>query len=134
MKVRRHMEAEYGCRKVRASEELKYNWLRRLSPMLRTELYNCLNASMLRRHPFFRELSRSAMQALCEMAESALFNTGAVVCRRGQLADSMFFVVTGELDIDTENLTAKLGLSQNDENEVDIVSFLVLPPFDVEDH
>ena len=45
-------------------EELKYNWLRRLSPVIRTQLYACLNASMLRRHPFFRKLSRAALRLL----------------------------------------------------------------------
>lgn len=65
---------------------------------------------------------------MCEQAESALFQAGTLVCRRGQVADSMFFIVTGELDVDAEMLAETFGLSAQNENDCDIVSRLVIRP------
>ncbi len=64
----------------------------------------------------------------CENAESALFDAGSYVCRRGHVADSMFFVVAGELEVDVETLSTRMGVSTEQEFSTDIVSRIRIKP------
>merc|ERR1719253_1567867 len=119
VRVRGHMELEFQYRQKRVMELARYQVLRRLSPAIRSDFYAALNKSVLVRHPFFATLPRRPLMRLCELAEAVLFREGEIVCRRGHAAQTMFFIVTGELEVifsendndDNESLAAKIRVS-----------------------
>lgn len=99
VRVRQQMELEFSYRQIRVMEAARFDVIRRLTPQVRMDFYSALNKSTLVRHPFFVALPKRPLYRLCELAEAILFRDGDIVCKRGHAAQTMFFIVIGELEI-----------------------------------
>jgi voltage-gated potassium channel len=55
--------------------------------------------SLVARVPIFEDLSASEIADLTALLEAHAFEPGATVCRRGEPAEAMYFIATGEVEI-----------------------------------
>merc|ERR1719181_908903 len=93
------MDAEFTHMQNQVLSNACHEKLHRLTPELKRDLYGFLHMSIVKQHPFFRQLPHDALLRICEIATPANFLAGEVICRRGHTASSMFFLVTGRLEL-----------------------------------
>ena len=55
--------------------------------------------SLVARVPIFEDLSASEIADVMALLEAHAFEPGAIVCRKGDAADAMYFIATGEVEI-----------------------------------
>jgi len=67
------------------------------------------NLTLVRRVPFLRSLSTAALAELARTLSPLEVPAHGIIYRRGDPGDSMFFVVSGEVEIDVEPAPVRLG-------------------------
>lgn len=65
--------------------------------------------SMLARVPLFAELQASEIADIMQLLRSQQVEAGAVIARRGDVAQSMYFIADGEVDIELKEKHIRLG-------------------------
>lgn len=65
--------------------------------------------SMISRVPLFSALSASEVGDIIKLLKARRFEAGAVIARRGERAESMFFIVDGEVEITIGGKKVRLG-------------------------
>jgi len=64
---------------------------------------------MVARVPLFRGLTAAEIGSVTRLLSAQTFNAGDVITRRGEPAHSMFFITTGEVEIDLPGAPRRLG-------------------------
>jgi len=103
-KVKRYLEYQFKSRKE--NQMRRFEMMENLSPWLRKELTVHLNRSVLCSHAFFRGMPDEILASVCCMAISELCAPSDVVAHNGELADKMYFVVKGRLQISRGRIAA----------------------------
>jgi hypothetical protein len=70
--------------------------LTKLDPAIRQKIREELYVTIVARHPFFAQISPEALRYLCGTVHVIHTQRGEYVVRRGDVANSMFFVVEGQ--------------------------------------
>jgi voltage-gated potassium channel len=64
--------------------------------------------------PLFQNLDASRIAAIAGLLHARRAAAGERLCRRGDKADSMYFIVSGEVDVDIDSTRPKLRLSSGE--------------------
>ncbi|KAJ8750124.1 hypothetical protein K2173_014039 [Erythroxylum novogranatense] len=70
---------------------------------LRREIQRHLCLSLVRRVPFFAQMSDQLLDAICERLVSCLSTEGTYIYREGDPVDEMLFIIRGQLESSTTN-------------------------------
>jgi hypothetical protein len=71
--------------------------LDKLDPLTRQKIRQELYMGVVQLHPFFTEMSLAALRQLCDQVDVMHAQRGEYIVRRGEVASSMFFIVSGQL-------------------------------------
>lgn len=99
-KVKRYLEYQFHTR--RDLRVRHFDLLEKLSPWLRTELQAHVNKNILIQHPLFKSMPRDLLAQCCCVAEAMLAAPDDVVTQKGQVCNSMYFLVRGKLHVSSE--------------------------------
>lgn len=67
---------------------------------------------MIARVPLFAELSASEIAEIMRLLRAQVAEAGQIIVRHGDLADSMYFIAAGEVEIDLRPKKVRLGVGQ----------------------
>ena len=70
--------------------------LDKLTPVIRQKIREELYVTVMKRHPFFAQIPADALRYLCGQVHVLHTQRGEYIVRKGQVANSMFFVVEGQ--------------------------------------
>lgn len=112
-KVKRYLEYQFKSRKE--NQMRRFEMMENLSPWLRKELTVHLNRSVLCSHAFFSGMPEEILASVCCMAISELCAPSDVVAHNGEIADKMYFVVKGRLQISRGRLARSKGADDAEE-------------------
>lgn len=68
-----------------------------------------VNPDILSRVPVFKDLDLQTVTRITELLRARIFNPGDVITRRGDYADSMYFVISGEVELTMADYRHRLG-------------------------
>mmetsp|Transcript_11521 Transcript_11521/g.25522 ORF Transcript_11521/g.25522 Transcript_11521/m.25522 type:complete len:281 (+) Transcript_11521:1177-2019(+) len=97
MKVKNFLQEKRS--QMKSTDEAVGKTIADLSPWLRFELMTALHGSTLCLHPFFNILPQQVLGRVCAGARLMVFAQGDVVVQSGHVAQCMFFVVSGRLQV-----------------------------------
>lgn len=62
--------------------------------------------------PFFRDVGTAVIAEVAQLLRPRDFPAGAIVCRRGEHGDRMYFIASGEVEIQVQPRPVRLGAGQ----------------------
>ncbi len=65
--------------------------------------------SMVARVPLFSTLNASEIAEIMSLLKAQTVPAGGIIVRRGEAADTMYFIASGEVELDLKDQTARLG-------------------------
>mmetsp|Transcript_116761 Transcript_116761/g.267976 ORF Transcript_116761/g.267976 Transcript_116761/m.267976 type:complete len:382 (+) Transcript_116761:1-1146(+) len=110
LKVKRYLRFQHRAKRHQLGARLQAV-IDQLSPFLRMKLMLSVHRQTLEYHTFFERMGSVMLAGVCARAESVVFAPGDAVVQRGAVASSMFFIVSGRVQVIGSEVRKKNGIA-----------------------